>query len=172
MDTLKAILERRSARAFLDRKVEPELVEKLLEAAARAPSSEGAEPWHFVVVDDRAALDRIGRLVPTAEMALKAPMGIAVCADPTADRATDFWVQDCAAATENILLAAHALRLGAVWTGIHPARDRVLRFRQVLELPTEIVPVSFILVGYASRRVEPREASLDGRVHRNVWGAR
>jgi nitroreductase len=172
MEALKAILERRSARAFLDRKVEPALVEQLLAAGAHAPSAGGAEPWHFVVVDDGEALERIGRLVPTAEMAAKAPLGIAVCGDPTLERATDFWLQDCAAATENILLAAHALRLGAVWTGIHPARDRVLRFRQILELPTEVVPVSLVLVGYASRRLDPKDVSLEGRVHRNVWGAR
>jgi nitroreductase len=170
MEALQAIYERRSTRAFLDKAVEPQLVEKLLEAAAHAPSAGGAEPWHLVVVDDRETLDRIGRAQPTAEMAESAPLGIAVCGDPTRERVSGFWVQDCAAAAQNILLAAHALHLGAVWTGVYPVRNRVLRLRQLLELPSHVVPVSFVLVGYPARRLEPKEASLEGRVHWNRWG--
>jgi len=170
MDTLQAMVERRSARAFLDKPIPKELVDKLLDAAAHAPSAGGAEPWHLVVVDDRDTLDRIGRSHPSVEMAETAPLGIAVCGDPGRERVAGFWVQDCAALTQNLLLAAHGLGLGAVWTGIYPVRNRVLRYRQLLELPNEIVPVSFVLVGYAARRLEPREVSLEGRVHRNKWG--
>ena len=172
MEALQAILERRSARAFLERKVEPELVEKLLAAAAHAPSAGGAEPWQLVVVDDPATLGKIGRAQPSAEMAEGAPLGIAVCGDPTMERVAGFWVQDCAAVTQNLLIAAHALHLGAVWTGVYPVRNRVLRFRQILELPSHVVPLSFVLVGYPARRLEPKEVSLEGRVHWNRWAGR
>jgi nitroreductase len=170
MDALQNIIDRRSVRAFLDKPVPPDLVEQLLGAAARAPSAGGAEPWHLVIVDDRDTLTRIGRSHPSVEMAETAPLGVAVCGDPGRERVAGFWVQDCAALTQNLLLAAQALGLGAVWTGIYPVRNRVLRYRQILELPNEIVPVAFVLVGYPARRTEPKEVSLEGRVHRNRWG--
>ncbi|MCK9463533.1 MAG: nitroreductase family protein [Proteobacteria bacterium] len=170
MDALQTIIERRSARSFLDKPIPIELVDRLIDAAAHSPSAGGAEPWQLVVVDDRGTLDRIGRSHSSVEMAGTAPLGIAVCGVPERERVSGFWVQDCAALTQNLLLAAHALGLGAVWTGIYPIRNRVLRFRQLLELPADVVPVSFVLVGYPARRLEPKEVSLEGRVHRNRWG--
>jgi nitroreductase len=169
METMQSIRERRSMRAFLDRPVEREHVERLLEAAAHAPIAGGADHTRFVVVDDREILTRIGRSHSRAEPAERAPLGIAVCADPTAERVEGFWAQDCAAATQNILLAAHDLRLGAVWIGVHPTKELVLRVRQLLELPSQVVPVSFVAVGYPSRRPAEREVSLAGRVHWNLW---
>jgi nitroreductase len=170
MEALQTIIDRRSARSFLDKPVPKELVDRLLDAAAHAPSAGGAEPWHLVVVDDRDTLDRIGRSHASVEMAETAPLGVAVCGDPGRERVAGFWVQDCAALTQNLLLAAQALGLGAVWTGIYPVRNRVLRYRQLLELPVDIVPVAFVLIGYPARRLEPKEVSLVGRVHRNRWG--
>lgn len=172
MDALQCIAERRSARSFLARPVAREQIEQLLAAAAHAPSAGGAAPWHLVVVQERATLERIGRAHPSAEMAAGAPLGIAICADPGRERVAGFWAQDCAAAAENVLLAAHALGLGAVWTGIYPVRNWVLRFRQILELPTEIVPVALVLVGYPARPPVPRAITLEGRVHRERWGER
>ena len=170
MSAIKAIIDRRSVRSFLDKPVPPELVDRLLDAAAHAPSAGGAEPWHMVVVNDREMLDRIGRSHGSAEAAMTAPLGVAVCGDPDRERVSGFWVQDCAALTQNLLLAAQALGLGAVWTGIYPVRNRVLRYRQLLELPSHVVPLSFVLVGYPSRRLEPKEVTLEGRVHWNTWG--
>ena len=115
MDAMDAILGRRSIRGYTTRKIDPPLIEKLLRAAMAAPSAGNQQPWRFVVIDDRAVLDAIPKLHPYAEMLKAAPLAIAVCGQVEGLKHADYWVQDCAAATQNLLVAAHALGLGAVW---------------------------------------------------------
>jgi nitroreductase len=124
MDAIEAILGRRSIRSYTDKPVAKETVQQLLEAAMAAPSAGNQQPWHFVVVDDRALLEKITTVHPYAQMAKSAQLGILVCGDLSLEMHQGYWVQDCAAATENLLVAAHALGLGAVWTGVHPRSER------------------------------------------------
>ena len=116
MNTLDAIRTRRSVRKYAAgrKPVAPETVRILLEAAMAAPSAGNQQPWHFVVVDDPAILDQIPAIHPFAQMAREAPLAVLVCGDTSLEKHKGYWVQDCAAAVENLLLAAHDQGLGAV----------------------------------------------------------
>ena len=116
MDTLTAIHTRRSIRKYTDQPVTPEQVRTLLAAAMAAPSAGNQQPWQFVVVTDKDLLAQVGLLHPHVHMAPKAPLGILVCGDTRAEKYAGYWVVDCSAAVQNLLLAAHDLGLGAVWT--------------------------------------------------------
>ena len=168
MDTLETIRTRRSVRKYQDRPVPPELLEQLLAAAMSAPSARNAQPWHFVVIDDRELLAEIPRINPNARMAAAAA-AILVCGDLKLEKSAGFWVVDCAAATENLLLAAHALGLGAVWTGIHPRQQRVEGFRRMLQLPENVVPHSLVPLGYPAEQPEAADRYRADRIHRNGW---
>jgi len=169
MDTLETIRTRRSVRKYQDRPVPPELLEQLLAAAMSAPSARNAQPWHFVVIDDRELLAEIPRINPNARMAAAAAAAILVCGDLKLEKSAGFWVVDCAAATENLLLAAHALGLGAVWTGIHPRQQRVEGFRRMLQLPENVVPHSLVPLGYPAEQPEAADRYRADRIHRNGW---
>jgi len=139
----------------------------MLEAAMAAPSASNLKPWHFVVITDRQKLDNLAKVHPYGRMLLEAPLCIAVCGDKTIS--ADFWVQDCSAAAENLLLAATALGLGAVWLGVYPREDRVSAIRKVLNLPKTIVPLNLIPIGHPAEEKEPRTQYDELRVHREQW---
>ena len=137
-DLLQLIMTRTSIRAFLDRPVPDETVEQLLKAAMAAPSAKNSQPWAFVVVRDRALLEKLGASLPNAKMTATAPVAVVVCGvldKALPGEAHDYWIQDAAAATENFLLAVHALGLGAVWTGVHPISERIRILKDALRLP-------------------------------------
>ena len=124
METLKAILTRRSIREYTQQAVPGELVQELLAAAMQAPSAGNQQPWHFILVNAREQLQALADVLPFGKSLQTAPLGIAVCADVKSARYPDYWAQDCSAATQNLLLAAHALGLGAVWLGVYPLLER------------------------------------------------
>jgi len=169
MDALEAIHTRRSIRRYEDRPVPEGLVEKLLAAAMAAPSARNAQPWHFVVIDDRSLLEEIGRAHPNAEMAARAPLGILVCGDLRLELSEGYWPVDCAAAAENLLLAAHASGLGAVWTGVYPRQQRMDDHRRWHGLPEPVMAHSLVLVGYPAQQRAPEDRYRPDRVHRNRW---
>ncbi len=169
MDTMQAILTRRSVRKYTDQPVTPELVETFLRAAMHAPSAINQQPWQFVVLDDPALLARIPDVNPYASMAAHAPLGILICGDLSLEKSPDYWVQDCAAATQNLLLAVHAHGLGAVWTGIYPRTERVASYRALLDLPEHIIPFAFIVIGYPAQEPAPQDRYRAERVHQNKW---
>lgn len=169
MDTLTAIHTRRSIRKYQDRPVPEELVQKLLAAAMSAPSARNAQPWQFVVIDDRSMLAEIAQINPNSQMASKAPLAILVCGDLALEKSPGYWVVDCAAAVQNILLAAHALGLGAVWTGVYPRDRRMEGLRRLVGLPGPIVPHSLVVLGYPAEQPEGEDRFLPERVRRNHW---
>jgi nitroreductase len=169
METLQAIKTRRSIRRFLDKPVSREMARDLLEAAMFAPSAGNEQPWQFVVLDERKLLDEVPRLCATASMCRQAPMAILVCGDSSLEKYPNFWVQDCSAATENILLAAHDRGLGAVWVGIYPLKDRIEAFRKFLGLPEEITPVCLVAIGYPNESPAAPRRYREERVHFNEW---
>ena len=120
MDALEVIHTRRSIRDFTDAPITDEALRRMLEAAMAAPSAGNAQPWRFIVIRDRECLQRIPDIHPYAGMATRAALAVLVCADVTAEKFPGFWVQDCSAATQNLMLAARALNIGTVWCGIHP----------------------------------------------------
>jgi nitroreductase len=169
MDALEAIFTRRSIRKFKEDPVDAGTVKKLLSAAMSAPSAQNQQPWRFVVVTDRALLADLTTVHPYAKALAEAPLAILVCGDLGAERSAGFWVQDCAAATENLLIAAAALGLGAVWQGCYPREDRVRGIQKLLGIPESVVPLSLVAVGYPNE-TRPREDRYDeAKVHRNRW---
>ncbi len=141
----------------------------LLEAAMSAPSAGNEQPWHFVVVSDRGTLDAIPRIHPYAGMVAEAPVAVVVCCDVRLEKHNGFWVQDCSAAVQNILIAAWALGLGAVWCGIYPREERVAGFRELLGLPPEVIPLALIPVGWPAEEKPPAERFDERRVHYDRW---
>jgi nitroreductase len=148
MDALETIRTRRSIRAYQDKPMPPGLVDQVLTAAMHVPSAGGARPWQFVIITDRKLLQQIPTVHPHAPMAEQAPLAILVCGDPGHEKYPGNWPLDCAAAVQNLLLAAHALGLGAVWTGVYPQQERVEGFRRLLGLPKNVIPHSLVPLGY------------------------
>jgi len=169
MEALDAIRTRRSVRKFTDKKIPKEMVDKLLEAAMSAPSAGNQQPWHFVVIDDKNILEEVPNVSLYAPMAKEASTAIVICGDPSLEKYPGFWVQDCSAATQNILLAAHALGLGAVWSGIYPLDDRVSGFRALLGIPDKITPLSIVIMGYPIEIPKPATRFKQERIRYNKW---
>ncbi|MFW5982624.1 MAG: nitroreductase family protein [Candidatus Brocadiia bacterium] len=169
MDTMEAIYGRHSIRSFTDERVSDEEIDILLKAAMAAPSAGNQQPWHFVVIDDREVLDAIPKFHAYSAMLKQAPAAIAVCGDLSEERHEGFWVQDCSAAVENLLIAAHDRGLGAVWLGIHPAKERVEGMSELLETPENVVPFAVVALGYPAEEKAPCTYYDESRVHRNRW---
>lgn len=170
MDAMEAILTRRSIRAYTDQPVGADLIEHLLKAAMAAPSAGNQQPWHFVVVDDRETLDAIPKYHAYAAMLKHAPVAVVVCSDEGREGLGVYWPQDCSAATQNLLLAAHAKGLGAVWLGIYPEADRIAKTRELLGLPETITPFCVVAIGHPDEEKGPANRYDASRVHRNRWG--
>ena len=171
-DGIDLIKGRRSIRRYEHRPVPEELVTQLLEAAMAAPSASNETPWHFILVTRRDLLDQLAERHPYARMLTDAPLCIVPCGDLTLvpeGLSGEFWIQDLSAATQNLLLAATALGLGAVWCGVHPRPERVDMVREVLSIPQRAVPLCLIPVGFPAEDKPPRTQYDPERVHREVW---
>lgn len=169
MDTLEALRTRRSVRKFEDRPVPEEMVRQILEAAMMAPSAGNGQPWQFIVVNERARLDAMVNLHPYVQMVLQAQVGIIVCGDQTKEKFPGYWVQDCAAAMENLLLAVHALGLGAVWTGIYPKEDRISGYRAMFNIPDHVIPLGFAPIGWPAQQPKSESRFNADRIHYNTY---
>lgn len=169
MQTIKAILTRRSVRSYTDKKVKEQDIEDMLRAAMYAPSANNRQPRHFVVIENRGLLDEIPNIHPHAKMLKEAPLAILVCADTEAQDMAGYYSQDCSAATQNILLAAHEKGLGAVWLGVYPREERMKPVRELFDLPGNIVPFSLISIGHYDKKLPDVERYDKSRVHWNSW---
>ena len=170
--TMETILTRTSVRSYTDKVVEPEKIEQLLRAAMSAPTAVNKQPWAFIVVTDRALLDTLSVLLPYGKMLNTATTAIVVCGDlnkALLEVNQAYWVQDCSAASQNILLAAHAMGLGAVWTGVFPREDRVSDVRGVLNIPDHLVPLNVIPVGYPNGDSTPKDKWNIENIYYNRW---
>lgn len=167
--TLDAIFSRRSIRRYTSEPVPEEIVTKLLHAAMCAPSARNERPWHFVVMTDREILDEIPKFHPYSQMVKEASVAILVCGDLELEKSSGYLAQDCAAATQNILLEAHFLGLGSVWCGVYPREERMDGFRRLLQLPDHIVPFALVPVGYPAEERPQVERFDPTRIHKNRW---
>ena len=172
---IENIMTRTSIRKYKDQPVEQEKIDIMLKAAMAAPTAVNLQPWHFIVITDSAKLKMLGGRQPT-----NAPLMIAMCGDtdktsmPGHDdmKLPDFWVQDVSAATENLLLAAHALGLGAVWTGVYPDMERTADIANVLGCPQNIVPVAVVRVGYPDEAPAPKDKFKEENISYNKFGGK
>lgn len=169
MELFEALYTRRSIRKYQDRPVDRTVVDKLLGAAMMAPSAGDARPWHYVVVEGAEAVSQTVNALPHAEMAKAAPLAILVCADPGLEKFPGCWMLDCSAAAENMLLAAHALGLGAVWVAVWPFDDFVKGAREHFSLPDAIEPLALIVAGYPAESVPSDDRFDPSRVHEGKW---
>lgn len=163
------ILERRSVRRYTAQGVEEKDVRMLLEAAMSAPSAGNERPWHFILLRDRRTMESIMEVHPYARMLKECAGAVLVCGDPSLEKYPGFWPQDCSAATENILLMAVQLGLGAVWLGIYPIEERVRGLRAILGIPVEIVPFSLVPFGHPAEERKAIDRYDPGRVHIDKW---
>ncbi|NCA86863.1 MAG: nitroreductase family protein [Clostridia bacterium] len=158
-ETLEVIHNRKSVRHFTDQPVSKAQIETLLRAGMAAPTAVNRQPWMFYVVTQREILDTLSQQLPYAKMLTQAQAAIVVCGDmQKAGNLQDkgYWVQDCAAATQNILLAAESIGLGAVWTASYPYDDRTKVVIKALGLPENLVPLNVIPIGYPTGEDVPK----------------
>ncbi len=169
MDAIDAILTRRSIRRYRDEPLPDLVIYELIKAGMAAPSAGNEQPWHFIVIKDKDTLNRITGVHPHSQMLKEAPVAILICGDLTAEKHKGFWVQDCSAATENILVAARAKELGAVWLGIYPRDDRVNGLRRLLDIPDDVVPFALVPVGYPAEDKHREDRFNEDRIHLESW---
>ena len=166
---MNAILNRKSIRKYKDINVSDEIVEALLRAGMAAPSAGNEQPWEFIVLRDKEILKEITEIHPYSQMLRSTDVAIVVCGDESKERFKGFWVQDCSAATENILVAVEDMGLGAVWLGIYPVTDRVMAIQKILNLPDSVIPLSIIPVGYPDEEKNPNDRFDQTRIHYDRW---
>ncbi len=160
----EAILKRRSIRKYRSEPVDDDLIRQVLLAGMAAPSAVGTEPWVFVVIRDPAMLARVPEAHPYARMVPEAAFAILVCHDERIEKGADWYVQDCAAASENLLVAASALGLGAVWLGVYPRQPRVDGLRELLGLESHLMPFSLIPMGWPGEAKPAKRSFKDEKV--------
>lgn len=171
MDLLKAIHTRRSVRQFTDTPVTAEQLETLLRAAMAAPSAGNQQSWRFVVVRDAATRARLAEATPYSSPAGRAPLVIVVLGDTRDNKHPGYWVQDCSAAAENLLLAAHGIGLGGVWMAVHPVVERVRNVAEVVGPPEGVVPMCMIAVGVPAAPGPEVDRYRPEFVHAEAWSA-
>ena len=168
MEALEAIMSRRSIRKYKDNKIPNNTINTLLKAAMNAPSAHNRQPWHFIVVDDRETLKKVQEYHQYSKMLEIASHAIIVLGDNKLQE-TDFWIHDCSAATENILIAANALGLGAVWLGVHSNEKLIEGTKKLFNVPENVTPLCIISLGYPEETKPPRDNYNPERVHKNKW---
>lgn len=167
---MEAIFTRRSVRSFSGQTVSEEQVMRLIKAAMAAPSAGNEQPWDFLVVRERRLLEAVTEVHPYANMLKEAPAAIVVCADPRRGKYPfDYWIQDCAAATQNILLAAAGDGLGTCWLGVYPQPERVEGLRRIFAIPEPVVPFSIVAIGYPALPPKPVDRFDAARIHYEKW---
>jgi len=171
---IENIMTRTSIRKYKDQPVEQEKIDIMLKAAMAAPTALNLQPWHFIVIDDKNTLKLLSGQQPN-----NAPLMIAVCGDTNKTtmpdgkgKLPDFWVQDVSAATENLLLAAHAQGLGAVWTGVYPVMERVAEVANVLNCPENIIPLAVVRIGYPDESPKPKDKFKQENISYNKFGGK
>ena len=169
MDVFEAIKTRRRLRKFTDKPVSKKDIDLLLRAAMQAPSAGNQQPWEFVVIDDRKILDAIPNFHPYSKMLKESPIAILVCGKIDASKYCGYWVQDCSAATQNILLAAHGLGLGSVWLGIYPQQERIDGLKKLIDLPTDVYPLALVALGHPEKKSEFKDRYKEEKVRYNKW---
>lgn len=169
--TIENIMTRTSVRMFTTQPIDKGIIENIVKAGMAAPSAMNKQPWAFVVVTDREMLDSLNAHHPYANLRT-ATAAIIVCGDMNKTfegQGKTYWVQDCSAASENILLAAHAYGLGAVWCGVYPLDERIKEVSEVLGLPQYIVPLNIISMGYPADSPRPKDKYNPDLIHYQKW---
>lgn len=170
MELYEGLISRRSVRIYTGKRIDDEKISAIVKAGMFAPSANNKRPWHFIVIEDRTILDKIMKAHPYSSMLTKASHAIVVCGDSKLENGPGYYKLDCSAATQNILLAAHSMGLGAVWLGVEPREERIKAITEILGLPPHVHPLSIVSLGISDKipskipdRFEP------SKIKRNKW---
>ena len=168
---LDCIFSRRSVRKYENREVPAAMIQDLLEAGMAAPSAVAKDPWHFIVLQERASLDALADILTHGQMLRQATAAFVVCGDITLANLQheSYLLQDLSAAVENILIAANTLGLGTCWLGVHPRPERMEPIRELYRLPENIIPMCGIAIGWPKDPPPARTRFNPDRVHRESW---
>ncbi|MDD2702806.1 MAG: nitroreductase family protein [Candidatus Omnitrophica bacterium] len=171
-DTLRTIFNRKSVRSYTDAAVSKEQLMTLVKAGMAAPTAVDRRLWDFILITDKAMLKKLAEALPYAKMAGNAAAAIVVTGDldrQFGGKDASLWMLDCSAASENILLAAESMGLGAVWTAVFPDQERILAVRKILGIPEHVVPLNFIPIGVPAGDEKPKDKFNPARIHINNW---
>ncbi|MBN1596206.1 nitroreductase family protein [candidate division FCPU426 bacterium] len=172
-ETIHIIHQRKSVRNYTEQAVARETVELLIRAGMAAPTAANKQPWAFVGITDQEIMKALAKGLEYGHMLNQAAAAIVVCGLPKlsmAGRQQEYWIQDCSAASENILLAAESLGLGAVWIGVHPVSVRVKHVRTVLKIgDQDVIPLNVISIGYPQGQEKPKNKYQPEKIHWNTW---
>jgi len=170
-DAISVIHKRKSVRNFTGESVTQNEIDILLKAAMAAPSAVNCQPWEFILVTDRKTLDALGDALPFAKMIFKAGAAIIVCGVPAKahKQMEEYAVIDATLASQNILLAAEAIGLGAIWTAAYPYPDRMKSVKTILNIPEDIIPLNVIPIGHPTGEDNPKEKFNPEKIHHEIW---
>ena len=171
-DTVTTIMNRKSVRSFTGEAVPAEKLDTILKAAMAAPSAMDKRPWEFILITDRTVLKKLADSLPYAKMTANAGAAIVVAGDTKRSLSADgiqFWIMDCSAASQNILLAVESLGLGAVWTAVYPDKDRLDAVTKILGIPPHVIPLNLIPIGIPKGDHKPKDKFDASRIHMNRW---
>ncbi len=169
MNFYDRILTRRSIRKYKSKPIGEEEIMKILKAAQYAPSAVNKQPWHFILIEDKKIFDEIMEIHPNSKMLQSASHAILVCGDENLQHGDGYWIADCGAATENILLAAHGMEIGSCWIGVYPRAQRMQEIAKLFELPANVKPFAIVSLGYPDEEKSYPERFDLSKVFRNKW---
>ncbi len=167
---LTALLSRRSIRKYSDRTIADSDIETILKAAMYAPSAVNKQPWHFIVTSDRQLFEQVTEIHPNAKFLKGASHAILVCGDEKLQHDDGYYLADCGAATQNILLAAHMLGIGSCWIGVFPREKRMELFSKLFQLPPHVQPFALVSLGYPDEIKQDPERFSKEKIHFDRWG--
>jgi len=166
---MEVIYNRRSIRKYSSKDLDDKEIKEVISAGMAAPSAGNQQPWEFIVVKDPKKLEAITKVHPYAQMLKEAKAAIIVCADLNREKHKGYWVQDCSAATQNMLLEASSRDIGTVWLGVYPRKDRVEGIKEIFDLPEEVIPLNVISLGYPAEDKGPSDRYDEKRIHWGKW---
>jgi len=169
MELYEGLITRRSIRKYQNIDVDDEKIKKIIKAGMYAPSAVNKQPWHFIVFKNQETKNKIAEVHPNGGMIKEAAAGILICYDENLQHDQGYGPIDCAAATQNMLLAAHDLGLGAVWIGIYPRQNRINAMKEIFNLPENIHAFSIVAIGYPAENKETPDRFKIDRIHYEKW---
>jgi nitroreductase len=169
MDAYGIILTRRSIRKYTTQSISEETLHDLIRATVSAPFAGNQQPWHFLIIDEKKLLQKIPEYHPNGKMLKFADKAILICGDLNRETFKGYWMIDCSAATQNLLLAAHTYGIGSCWLGVYPVDERVRHLRKLFGIPEHVIPFSLVALGYPDESKKSENRYNSTRIHRNRW---
>ncbi|MCF8380945.1 MAG: nitroreductase family protein [Bacteroidales bacterium] len=170
MDFEEIIISRRSIRKYTDEKIDTKTIIRIINAAMYAPSAVNKRPWNFVIIEDKSSMKKVMEIHASARMLKEASHAILICGDEKQQHDDGFWIADCGAATQNMLLAAHSFGIGGCWIGVYPREKRMNDFAKLFNLPEHIKPFALVSLGFPAENKEMPQRFEKEKIYYELWG--